>query len=394
MARIVVVGSLARSLITFRGRLMEDFIAAGHKVMACAPGASEMVKRDLKEMGVEYCDISLRRRGLNPFHDLAYMLRLIGLFKSWKADLVLAYTAKPSIYGSLAARLSGLPSAVMITGLGQFFQGGSFRARMVDGVVRALYRLSLRKSRVVFFQNTDDLDRFRAMNLLAPESRVSVIPGSGVDLEDFTPTPYPPQVSFLLMARIIPEKGIYQFVRAATILREKYPAVTFRLAGPIGASKAFIPLTEVEEWHRAGIIEYLGMLDDVKPALSDCSVYVLPSYYGEGVPRSILEAMACGRAIITTDTTGCRETVFDQKNGFLVPVRDAMALATAMEKFIQNPDLIVRMGAQSRNLAETEFDVLKVNRLIFLGLGFVAYPWDAPAGKSARTEEVCQWRDS
>lgn len=394
MARIVIIGSLARSLVTFRGKLMEDFIASGHKVLACAPGASQQVRTDLRAMGVEYCDISLRRQGLNPFHDLAYMLRLLGLFKSWKADLVLAYTAKASIYGSLAARLAGLPSAVMITGLGKFFQGGSFKARMFDGVVRALYRLSLRKSRVVFFQNPDDLGRFRSMNLLSPDSRVSVIPGSGVDLADFIPTPYPQQVTFLLMARIIPEKGIYQFLHAAALLRKKYPAVRFKLAGPIVTSKAFISLNEVEGWHRDGIIEYLGMLDDVKPALSDCSVYVLPSYYGEGVPRSILEAMACGRAIITTDATGCRETVTDQKNGFLVPVRDTMALATAMEKFIQNPDLIVRMGAQSRNLAETKFDVLRVNRLIFRGLGFVSYPWASQVGECAGTEEATLWSDS
>ena len=333
---------------------MEDFIASGHKVMACAPGATELLQRDLKVMGVEYCDVPLRRRGLNPFHDLAYMLRLLGLLKSWKADLVLSYTAKPSIYGSLAARLAGLPSAVMITGLGQSFSGGSIKKRMIDRIVGSLYRLALRKNRMVFFQNPDDLDRFRAMNLLARGSHVSVIPGSGIDLEDFRPTPYPSQVTFLLMARIIAPKGIYQFVRAAELLRQKYPAARFRLAGPIGVDKAFIPLKEVKGWQRAGTIEYLGMLKDVKPALSDCSVYVLPSYYGEGVPRSVLEAMACGRAIITTDAPGCRETVTDQKNGFLVPVRNVTALASAMEKFIQAPDLIVRMGGAESSFGRSQ----------------------------------------
>ena len=393
MARIVVIGSFARSLITFRGRLLEDLIASGHKVMACAPGASGPVHRQLEAIGVEYCDVPLRRGGLNPFQDLAYMLRLLGLLKSWKADLVLAYTAKPSIYGSMAARLAGLPSAVMITGLGQSFNGGSFKKRIIDGVVRSLYRLALRKSRVVFFQNPDDLDRFRAMKLLADGSRVVVIPGSGIDLEDFSPTPFPTQITFLLMARIIPPKGIYQFVRAAALLGEKYPAARFRLAGPIGTSKAFIPLNEVEGWHRAGIIEYLGMLEDVKPALSECSVYVLPSYYGEGVPRSVLEAMACGRAIITTDAPGCRETVVDQTNGFLVPVRDVMALATAMEKFIMDPDLIVRMGARSRYFAETKFDVRRVNSLIFEGLGLVAYPLEPQSGVTVKSEDACLWKD-
>jgi glycosyltransferase involved in cell wall biosynthesis len=394
MARIVVIGSFARSLVTFRGRLMEDFVASGHQVMACAPGAAEPVLRDLRAMGVEYCDIPLRRRGLNPFHDLAYMLRLLGLFKRWKADLVLAYTAKPSIYGSMAARLAGLPSAMMITGLGQSFHGGSFKKRVIDRVVRVLYKLALRKTRVVFFQNPDDLDRFRTMNLLACDSRTSVIPGSGIDLEDYRPTPYPSQITFLLMARIIAPKGIYQFVRAAELLRAKYPEVRFRLAGPIGADKAFIPWSEVQGWHRSGIIEYLGMLEDVKPALSDCSVYVLPSYYGEGVPRSVLEAMACGRPIITTDAPGCRETVVDQKNGFLVPVRNVMALASAMEKFIRTPDLIVRMGAQSRYLAEVKFDVQRVNRLIFEGLGLVVCPRLPRTGASLRVEDAGQWRDS
>lgn len=135
------------------------------------------------------------------------------------------------------------------------------------------------------------------------------------------------------------------------------------------------------------------MLEDVKPALAECSVYVLPSYYGEGVPRSVLEAMACGRAIITTDAAGCRETVADQKSGFLVPVRDVMTLAAAMEKFIQDPDLIVRMGAQSRQLAEAKFDVRLVNRLIFKGLGLLAYPRDATLSVPARQEDLCRWRD-
>ncbi len=369
MARIVLIASVAQSLLAFRGCLLEDMVAEGHQVLTCAPPTEEQVIKDLRNLGVDFCPLPMARNSIDPRGDLQLARRMKQLFEAQKPDLVFSYTIKPVIYGSLVARWCGIPSAAMITGLGKTFSGISRQDRAVEKIVRLLYRVSLRRANPVFFQNPDDLQLFWRAGLVKRDNRPTMIPGSGVDLDFFTPRPFPKQPSFLLLARMIAAKGIPEYVAAAKILRRKYPFVRIRMAGFITTGSGSITAQQIEDWQRDAGVEFLGGLDDVRPALTNTSVYVLPSWYREGIPRSILEAMAMGRPIITTDAPGCRETVRPDENGFLVPERDAEALANAMIKFVEQPELIEKMGTASRLLAEQRFDVRRVNNIILHRLG-------------------------
>jgi len=273
------------------------------------------------------------------------------------------------IYGSIGAAIAGVDKICsMVTGLGYTFSKETFKQKLVGFIARGLYRTALRFNEVVFFQNPDDLSLFRELGLVKEGSCPTLINGSGVNLEYYSPRPLPARPSFLLVARLIVEKGICEYAEAARILKQKYPSVSFRLVGEIDVNPSAIPSDQLQAWIDDGVIDYLGKLDDVRPAIEASSVYVLPSYR-EGVPRSVLEAMSMGRAVITTDTPGCRETVVDAANGLLVPPKDATSLAQAMETFIIDPGLAATMGRQSRLLAEERFDVHKVNHVILSRLG-------------------------
>ncbi|MCL4454978.1 MAG: glycosyltransferase family 4 protein, partial [Deinococcus sp.] len=212
-------------------------------------------------------------------------------------------------------------------------------------------------------ENPDDLKVFRERRLLNDPSKAVLINGSGVDVEHFRPEPLPQEVSFLLIARLLRDKGVREFVEAARKVRRDHPQVRFRLVGWLDDSPSSITQAEVDGWVNEGTVEFLGRLEDVRPAIAQSTVFVLPSYR-EGTPRTVLEAMAMGRAVITTSAPGCRETVVDEDNGFLVPVRDAEALAQAMRRFLENPTLAAQMGARGRAVAEAKYDVRKVNRVI------------------------------
>jgi glycosyltransferase involved in cell wall biosynthesis len=362
--RVLVIGSLARSLINFRGPLLEAMVRRGHRVTACAPAAAPEIVDTLHRMGVGYRDVPAAPTGMNPLRDLATFTALFRLMRDVRPDVVLSYTIKPVVYGLLAARLVGVPRRfAMITGLGYAFGDDGLRARLAGAGARGLYRVGLAGSAGVFFQNPDDHAAFARLGLLRAAGRPIRINGSGVDLAQYAPAPLPPEPSFLLLARLLKDKGILEYVEAARRLKERYPQLRFRVAGRFAANPMAIRAAMLEAWSREGVIEYLGHLADVRPAVAACSVYVLPSYR-EGTPRSVLEAMAMGRPIVTTDAPGCRETTVAGRNGFLVPVKDAGALAAAMERFIAEPGLIPRMGAESRRIAEEKYDVHKVNRVI------------------------------
>lgn len=410
--RVVVLGGVARSLVNFRGPLLKEMVERGHEVFACAPDAPEEVRSQLSQIGVIYRDVPIARAGLNPLRDIGTGLTLFRLFRSLQPDAVLAYTAKPVIWGCIAARLARVQSSyAMITGLGYtFMDGGNLKQRMVQRIVCGLYRTVLSRPKAVFFQNPDDMAEFQSRGLVRKNNQTVLINGSGVDTDYFSPTPLPKTPTFLLMARLIGDKGIREYREAARWVRTKYPQARFLLAGGFDQNPAAISQEEIRQWQEEGDIEYLGNLEDVRHALSQSLVYVLPSYYREGTPRTILEAMSMGRPIITTDAPGCRETVQfvrgqksevrsqrlesschqakvenrtakdagseeaygtikQGENGFLVPVRDADALATAMEKFIEQPDLAQSMGRESRQIAEEKYDVYKVNQVILESLG-------------------------
>ena len=372
-ARVMVIGGHADSLIHFRGPLLRRLVAEGHDVTACAPDAGADVRRELAALGIAYRHVPIQRAGMNPMRDVGTVRALTALYREVQPDLVLTYTIKPVIYGSLAARLSRVPRICsLITGLGYSFGTATLRQRALNPVVQSLFRFALAHNEVVFFQNPDDLRQFVDAGL-ASDRQAVLVNGSGVDLEHFRVAPLPEGTpTFLLTTRLLWEKGVGEYVEAARTLKAKYPTARFRLLGPLDPNPAAVSRAQLDAWSAEGVIEYLGSTNDVRPAIADTSVFVLPSAYREGTPRSILEAMAMGRAIITTDAPGCRETVRGDENGFLVPVSDSIALASAMERFLRDPGLVAPMGVRSRAIAEEKYDVHLVNRVMMRAMGLSA----------------------
>ncbi|MGI6603674.1 MAG: glycosyltransferase family 4 protein [bacterium] len=367
--RITIVSHYAPSLVNFRGELIKSLTAAGYQVTALGP--EEGFESRLAALGAKYRQIPLQRTGTNPVRDTVTILSLARVLREIKPDAVLSYAIKPVIYGSLAAWLAGVPNIYsIITGLGYVFTGTGAKQRILFRLVYPLYKAALSKNKVVFFQNPDDLNLFKDLNLVSPKQKQVIINGSGVDVSHFAYSPAPTDsLSFLLMARLIWSKGIGEYVEAARNLRKRYPRVSFKLLGPFDSNPEAIGRKDIEQWEAEGVIKYLGATTDVRPHLANSSVYVLPSYR-EGTPRSVLEAMSIGRPIITTDAPGCRETVREGVNGFLVPVKDATALEKAMERFILKPELIRDFGMNSRKIAEEKYDVRKVNETIMQAMGF------------------------
>jgi glycosyltransferase involved in cell wall biosynthesis len=357
----VLFGSYAPSLITFRGSLIEELLRRGHEVITIAPSISEELAAHLRSLGAEPVSVVLGRTSLNPVEAWRAGRRLRDILRAVRPDVLIAYTIKPIVLGVPAARAAGVPRVVtLVTGLGYAFTGGREFVRRVSRVSASLlYRRAFNQADMVIFQNEDDRADFARMRVLPGRARTGLINGSGVDVEHFTPSPPPPGASFMMMGRLVGDKGLREFAEASRRLKLLHPEVRISLLGQIDTEPHAITLAELEEFKSWGI-EYHGQQGDVRPFIASHSVYVLPSYR-EGTPRSVLEAMAIGRAIITTDAPGCRQTVEPGETGLLVPPRDADALLKAMLHLVENPQLIAPMGAAGRRLAEERFDVHKVN---------------------------------
>jgi len=368
----LLIASFPDSLIKFRGPLLFALVKDGLDVHVAVPGLAMEgeVRSELMAMGVTVHLITLKRTGTNPLADFGTMAELWLLMRRIRPDYVMGYTIKPVIYGSLAAWLAGVPNRFsLVTGLGYAFTGeASGKRGLLRKLIQRLYRFGLSKNHKVFFQNPDDQALFRQLDLLPAAIPSTVVNGSGVDVADYAVTSLPEKVSFLLIARLLGDKGVREYAEAAVKVRQQHPQATFKLVGWIDDNPDAIDQRELDEWVGSGTLEFLGKLADVRPAIADCAVYVLPSYR-EGTPRTVLEAMAMGRAVITTDAPGCRETVVDGDNGFLVPVKDSDALAQAMLRFIEQPELIAQMGQRSRAIAEEKYDVHKVNAEMLKGMG-------------------------
>jgi glycosyltransferase involved in cell wall biosynthesis len=302
---------------------------------------------------------------------MAALFALRRMLRRLQPDVTLGYAAKPVIYGTLAAWMARVPHRfAMIEGLGYVFidrPGETAGKRLLRRLVKGLYRIALRRAQRVFFLNDDDIADFTAMGLVGPE-KIIKLGGIGVDLEQWRPAPpVTDPLTFIFVGRLLRDKGVHEFIAAARAIKRSAAQTRFLVIGGIDANPQSVSRREVESWVAEGLVEWPGHVP-AQPWLARSSVFVLPSYR-EGVPRSTQEAMAAGRPVITTDVPGCRDTVIDGRNGFLVPARDADALAGAMRRFIAEPELIASMGAESRALAEKWFDVRKVNAAIITAMG-------------------------
>lgn len=368
-ARLLLIASFAESVFAFRGELISSLERAGIEVHCAVPAGDDFVPRlrALYPRMVVHC-VPMERTGMNPVRDVVMFAKLWLLMRSLRPGFVLAYTAKPIIYGAIAAWLARVPRRYsLVTGVGFLFSEAS-RSLLLRLVVQ-LYGFALSRCHGVFFQNRDDQALFRNSGLLDTATPSVVVNGSGVDLDRFTPSVLPAGApSFLMVCRLLRDKGVVEYAEAAARIKEEYPNISLVLAGWIDRNPAAVSDSDLSRWCEDGGLVFLGRLADVRDALRLATVYVLPSYR-EGTPRTVLEAMAMGRPIITTDAPGCRETVIDGENGFLVPVKSVDALVEAMLKFIDDPTLAPRMGKRSREIAEEKYDVHKVNAVMLREMG-------------------------
>jgi glycosyltransferase involved in cell wall biosynthesis len=353
--RVVIALNAAWNLVNFRAGLIRALVAEGYAVVAVAPPDGYAPR--LSALGCRFEPLSMDNQGTDPRRDLLLLWRFYRLLRRQRPDVLLGYTVKPNVYGSLAAHALGIPVVNNIAGLGAVFN----RQSLLTYLVLGLYRLALGRSARVFFQNEDDRHLFVESGLVRRQV-ADLVPGSGVDLRRFSPLPLPTdrrgRIRFLLVARMLWDKGVGEYVAAARTVRRLHPEAEFRLLGFLGVKNpTAISRAQMDEWVAEGVVNYLGVSDDVRTEIASADCVVLPSFYREGIPRSLLEAAAMARPIITTDAVGCRDVVDDGVNGFLCRVRDAGDLADKLLRMIRlSSEARADMGRRGRLKMEQEFD--------------------------------------
>jgi glycosyltransferase involved in cell wall biosynthesis len=347
---VVVAANTAWFITNFCAGLVRGLRQAGYEPVVVAP-PDPLVEQSMRALGVRHYPVAIQRSGLNPLADLRLFFAYRRLLKRLRPTAWFSYTIKPNIYGSLAAGLNGIPAFPNVTGLGTAF----IRQGPLQQVVMRLYRAVFRRVPLVFFQNEEDRQLFVERAIVKPgQARVAPL---GIDLDHFAPAPLsdgPP--TFLLIARLLRDKGVVEFMQAARSLRAELPNAQFQLLGPIDeGNRTAIARAELDDWVRDGVVEYLGTTDDVRPFIAAATAIVLPSYR-EGLPRSLLEAAAMERPLIATDVPGCRELVEDGSNGYLCRVRDPASLAAAMKRLAELPDEDrLAMGQAARKQVQERF---------------------------------------
>lgn len=361
--KFLLIGGFASSLINFRGpllrRLVQDF-----EVYAAAPFIDDDTQRKVEAIGAICISTQFDRTGLNPVNDIKAYFQFRAVLKALNPDYVLAYTIKPVIFGLRAAKFRGAKRYALITGKGSGFEAKNFVGQLIKLVVKELYTSTLKSVDGVVFQNDEDKGFFERERILSKDVKSVVIKGTGVDLDHYRShgkTSDGTKVKFLFIARLIKEKGIPELLTATKILRETYNNFEVQLLGWFDPNPGGVSKAEIEQMHDSGLVNYLGTTDDIRPYMDAADVFVLPSYYNEGLPRTIQEAMAMKKPIITTNHPGCKETVEEGRNGFLIPIKDATQLAKAMKYFLDNPSEIEKMGMESYKMAQDRFDVHKIN---------------------------------
>ncbi len=366
---ILIISSELSSLINFRSSLIKYLIDEGHKITVLVPKEKNdngNKTKKLKSIGVVFKSYSLSRTGLNPFKDYSSFKSICYSIAQIKPDIVLAYTAKPVIYAGIAMR--HFPKTIffpLITGLGYgFTEGNGIKRKLIKKLMVILYKEGLKRAKSVIFQNSDDEELFYKLKIIPSNMSTSIIHGSGVDLNHYPFSIPSKRPIFLMLSRLLIDKGVREYAEAASIVKNKYPNAVFKLAGRLDSNPSSISSEELNIWIKDGFIEYLGEISSVQESLADCRFYVLPSYR-EGTPRSVLEALATGRPVITTDSPGCRETVIHGINGLLVSPKNSKSLANAMVQLLEEKDdKILSMGKESFILSKNKYAVEKINKSI------------------------------
>ena len=351
---IVVSINTSWNIINFRLGLLQALQKEGYDIVVVAP--SDKYTELFKQYNFEYYDINMNNKGTNPIEDLKLIGSYYKLFKKIKPDLILNYTIKPNIYGTIAASFLNIPTVNNIAGLGTLF----VNENIVTKIAKYLYKYSQSKASHVFFQNKEDFELFTSEQLVDIQ-KSSILPGSGIDTSKFIPIPKTREddkIVFLLIARMLWDKGIQEYVEAARIIKSKYNNVEFQLLGFLDvANKTAISKEQMDLWVEEGVVNYLGTSDNVKNEISQADCIVLPSFYREGTPRTLLESASMAKPIITTNNIGCKDVVDDGVNGYLCKVKDKNDLADKLEKMILlSDDERVAMGQKGREKMKKEFD--------------------------------------
>ncbi|MEQ3748550.1 MAG: glycosyltransferase family 4 protein [Celeribacter sp.] len=380
--KVLVIASLAWSLLNFRMDLMRRMRANGHHVIAAAPDMDTATETALKAHGITPVTVPMQRTGLNPVDDLRTLRALRRIIRHHRPDVILPYTMKPIVYGCLAARLEGgVPCYPLFTGLGYAFSEPhpKGKRRLVRHAAIRLHRLATRDVSLGFHYNAADLHDLRRFDMVPDTARMISLPSSGIDTTRFAASPLPPgQPVFLFVGRMLRSKGVDDLLRAAQVLRAEGRHFRLELLGPTDSNPDAIDPAGLRRLRAAGEVIYHPMSRDVRPYLSACHVFVLPTKLREGVPRTILEAMATARPVITTDAPGCGETIRDGESGFVVPMGNVEALAGAMRRFLDDPALAARLGARARREVCRSHAVDRVNYLLLTHLGLEPRPLPVP----------------
>lgn len=359
--KVILFANTDWYLYNFRRSLALALQADGHDVLLLSPPGDYSAR--LRALGLRWQPLQMDRRSVNPLREMVLLLRLVRLFRRERPALVHNFTVKCAVYGSLAARLARVSARInAVDGLGYVFASDDRKARLLRPLVRAMLRVALRGKGVrLILQNPDDRRSFEKFGLVDPGS-VDLIPGAGVDCSRFSPRTRPATIekaptTVLLAARLLWEKGLAEYVEAARILHAQGRKIRFLLAGnPDPGNPAAVPEATVREWVAQGIIEWLGHVDDMAALYASVDIVVLPTFYREGLPTSLIEAAACGLPLITTDMPGCREVVQHETDGLLVPPRDSKALAQAIARLLDSTMLCSRLGEAARAKVLAMFD--------------------------------------
>lgn len=361
--KIAVISSHTSSLIWFRMDMMKEFVNLGHNVIALGPDSEKDWLDKFQENGVQYKQFFVERNGINPINDLNTFFQLKKILKDENPDKVFIYHAKTIIYGTLASKVNGITEVYsLVGGLGSIFRGQGVKNKIIKTIMQIELRIAFSLNRVVFFQNEDDKKAFLDNGIISM-NRIVTINGSGVNLDKFKHEPIPEAPAFLFIGRLIKDKGIIEYLTACEEVRKEFPDTRCMLVGPFDSNPSALRPEELQPFIERGVIEYFGEQSDVRPFLKQCTTFVLPSYH-EGTPKTVLEAMATGRSIITSDAPGCRETVINGYNGFLVPVRDIGGLVKMMKMTLVDVEVNRIMAERSLVIVKDKFDVKRINTSI------------------------------